>query len=138
MECSSKTKNNKREFVVYVAGPYRGNIKNNIKEACEIGAELRKAGYTVIIPHIESYGYESALTEEEWLAHGIELLKRCNAVYDFRKGRLSTGTADEVAVAKKRNTPVCYSVEGVHEAYYIWDNALNAQLIPGGIPEGEQ
>ena len=111
----------KRDYVVYVAGPYRADteeeINANIREACSIGAELRKAGYTVIIPHIESYMFEDALTEEEWLEHGISLLKRANAVYDFRNGRKSTGTEDEVTVARGSSTPVCYSIADVNKAF---------------------
>lgn len=113
-------KNNKREFVVYVAGPYRGNAHKNTLEACQIGSELRKAGYTVIIPHIESYGFESALTEEEWIDHGIVLLKRANAVYDFRKGRTSIGTEAEVKAAKENFIPICHSVAEVDRVWLGW------------------
>ena len=116
-----KMEKSKRDFVVYVAGPYRGStrleIMDNIRESIIVGAGLRAEGYTVIITHLESFFNEDCLSENDWLEHGLSLLSRCDAVYDFRKNRFSAGTELEVNKAKELSIPVCETLEGIDSAY---------------------
>lgn len=104
----------KRQFVVYVAGPYSADSKRevmaNVFEAIEVAAEIRRAGFTAIVPHLESLFNEDCISEEEWLDHGFALLRRCSAVVDFRKGRRSQGTEKEVTLATILGIPVVTSV----------------------------
>ena len=51
--------------IIYVAGPYRGEIKYNVLKAAAVGRLLRQCGKAVIIPHVESLFFPESLTEEE-------------------------------------------------------------------------
>jgi hypothetical protein len=120
--------------VVYIAGPYsaesRPEILVNIAMAVLEAATLRRHGFVVIVPHIESLFSEDSMDEFEWIDHGIELVKRCDAVFDIRRGlhvqqRLglcyqcepapSHGTEMEIAEARRRGIPVFETVESLLE-----------------------
>lgn len=104
----------KRRFVVYVAGPYRGDtkreVRDNISEAIEVASCIRQAGYTAIVPHLESLYNEDCIAEADWLEHGLALLRRCHAVFDFRRGRSSRGTEEEITLATILGIPVVIHV----------------------------
>jgi hypothetical protein len=89
--------------LVYVAGPLKadsniGMLLNRIK-AAQIGAELRRLGFAVIVPHLESVFTEDTLTEEAWLAHGIAVMRRCDAVVLVPRSEGSEGTQAEIVEA---------------------------------------
>ena len=104
----------KRQIVVYVAGPYRADtkreVRDNISDAIEVAANIRRAGYSAVVPHLESLQNEECLTEDGWLEHGLALLRRCHAVFDFRRGRRSGGTEKEVTLATIIGIPVVISI----------------------------
>jgi hypothetical protein len=103
---------NRREIVIYVAGPYtaatKEGVKANISEAAEVAAEIRRAGFSAVVPHLESLYNIACISEGAWIEHGIALLRRCDAIFDFRRGRVSRGTALEVIVARTRDMP-CFT-----------------------------
>jgi hypothetical protein len=100
---------NRREIVIYVAGPYtaatKEGVKANISEAAEVAAEIRRAGFSAVVPHLESLYNIACISEGAWIEHGIALLRRCDAIFDFRRGRKSAGTEIEVRISKLRGMP---------------------------------
>jgi hypothetical protein len=87
--------------VIYVAGPYRGEIKYNVLKAAAVGRLLRQCGKAVIIPHVESLFFPESLTEDEWIEHGIDLLHCVDTIVLVPEWRDSTGTRNEIDYAKE-------------------------------------
>ena len=87
--------------VIYVAGPYRGEIKYNVLKAAAVGRLLRQCGKAVIIPHVESLFFPESLTEDEWIEHGIDLLHCVDTVVLVPEWQDSSGTRNEIEYAKE-------------------------------------
>ena len=87
--------------IIYVAGPYRGEIKYNVLKAAAVGRLLRQCGKAVIIPHVESLFFPESLTEEEWTEHGIDLLHCVDTVVLVPEWQDSVGTRNEIDYAKE-------------------------------------
>lgn len=96
--------------LVYVAGPYRGDIKKNIKNAEKESIELIRQGFDVLTPHKNTAGYEryedTEITHKTWLDMGLNLLSRCDALYVMKNAESSEGTQAEIAFAFEHNIPV--------------------------------
>ena len=111
----------KRQFVVYVAGPYsaatKREVRDNISEAIEVASHIRMAGYSAIVPHLESLHNEECISEKAWLEHGLALLRRCSAVVDFRKGRRSAGAENECCLARTLGIPIVTSVGALEQVF---------------------
>jgi len=95
--------NSNRDRVVYIAGPYRdatgSGIDDNIHRAREIAKKYWRLGYTVICPHLNSAHMDGLIPDEEFLAAGLELLKRSDIVVLVPGWEESKGTQEERAVA---------------------------------------
>jgi hypothetical protein len=115
----------KRQIVVYVAGPYRAftqrEIRDNVSEAIEVASDIRVAGYSAIVPHLESLYNEHCISEADWLEHGLSLLQRCSAVFDFRNGRRSVGTEKEISLACELGIPVFSSICDLNKYFDVPD-----------------
>ena len=111
----------KRQFVVYVAGPYRADtereVRDNISEAIEVASQIRSAGYSAVVPHLESLHNEECISENDWIEHGLALLQRCSAVVDFRRGRRSAGTDRECCLAGMLGIPIVTSVGALERVF---------------------
>lgn len=68
--------------LVYVAGPYSAPTawgrKENVRKAAEIGLELMKKGYAVIVPHKNTEDYHESFTSEELIDFDLVMLARCD------------------------------------------------------------
>lgn len=98
-------------MLVYVAGPYRGDKKENILNAERKSIELIRAGFAVITPHKNTSGYEKyednkKITRQTWLDMDLVILKRCDLLYVLKDSENSEGTQAEIAFAHKHNIPV--------------------------------
>jgi len=87
--------------VIYVAGPYRGEIKYNVLKAAAVGKLLRQCGKSVIVPHVESVFFPDSLTEDEWLDHDIDLMCCVDTVVLVPEWDSSIGTMNEIDYAKE-------------------------------------
>jgi len=85
--------------VIYVAGPYRGEIKYNVLKAAAVGKLLRQCGKAVIVPHMESLFFPESLTEDEWIEHGLDLLHCVDTVVLVPEWKDSIGTKNEIDYA---------------------------------------
>ena len=96
--------------MVYVAGPYRGNIKKNIENAERKSIELIRQGFDVLTPHKNTAGYEKyedrEITHKTWLDLGLNLLSRCDILYVMKNAENSEGTQAEIAFALENNISI--------------------------------
>jgi glycosyltransferase involved in cell wall biosynthesis len=101
---------------IYVAGPYNPQngrtIEENRSAAAEVAAVIRSRGMAAIVPHLESHLGEEVLTECGWLAHGFELMRRCDAVALAPGWRESFGAGLEVSLAKDLGMPLVVAYVG--------------------------
>ena len=100
--------------LIYIAGPYRSDseigVLGNIQAAEKIAARVWSLGLYALCPHKNSAFFGGITSDENFLQGGLEMLRRCDAVmvvslksYD---GFVSSGTALEIAEARKLNIPI--------------------------------
>ena len=98
--------------VVYIASPYKGDMKRNLRKAAKYTAAAIKQGKIPIAPHLF---YSAVLDDtdaqerETGMSIGIDLLTICNELWAF--GTPSEGMAKEIETAKQLNIPVIYYSE---------------------------
>jgi nucleoside 2-deoxyribosyltransferase len=110
--------------VVYLAHPISGGSHaveaKNQRRAEREAYRLTRAGFAVVLP-----GWDVALKGEElelgwhtWLKRDLALVARCDAVFVMPDllVRPSKGVAREVAFARARGIPVCYTIAGLKAA----------------------
>ena len=96
--------------LIYVAGPYSGDVVGNIERAEEVSIQLIREGFDVITPHKNTAGYEKYedgdITYETWMALSLNILSRCDAIYVMSGSKQSKGTQREIEFAKFRNMEI--------------------------------
>ncbi len=101
-----------RSPVVYIASPYKGDMKRNLRKAAKYTAEAIKKGAVPITPHLF---YSAVLDDTDpqerqtGMRMGIDLLTICDELWAF--GTPSEGMAREIEIATKLNIPVIYHSE---------------------------
>lgn len=91
-------------MIVYIAGPYRGNVEANIQAAREIAAEVWRVGHVAICPHLNTAHFDRDypdIPDQAYLDGDLEILARCDAMVLVPGWRASQGTQAEVAFAEK-------------------------------------
>lgn len=110
---------NKKRKLVYVAGPYRGNTKQNIAKAERKSIELIREGYDVITPHKNTAGYEKYedgfLTYETWIEMDLNILSRCDAICVMKNSEKSEGTQIEIAFAIENMIEIILEDDGLEK-----------------------
>lgn len=137
-----------RDILVYIAGPIsKGNLYENIKQACAAGIALMKARIAVIVPHLTCYmGHRlvaawnamgavpevlpAGTAHEDWYNMDLVIVRRCCAV--LRLPGESTGADLEVAEARKHGIPVFGSVAEV----IAWSERLSGTANADGTSGG--
>lgn len=98
--------------LIYVAGPYRSQtkdgVKENIRRAQEAAVGLWRQGWVVICPHANTAGIDYAVSEQTFLAGDLEILKRCDAIYLLRGWKNSKGAVVEYRLALTLNKQILY------------------------------
>lgn len=89
--------------VVYLAGPLTNQDpviqERNIEDAIYEASQLRAIGVIVVSPHEMGYNYPDSLEYDEWIDHGFQVLKKCDAVVFLPGWRESQGCCREQSVA---------------------------------------
>lgn len=127
-----ETTGEKTGKLIYVAGPYSGDIAGNIKRAEKVSIRLIREGYDVITPHKNTAGYEryedENVTYETWMNLSLNILSRCDAIFVMNGSKQSKGTQREIKFAKfhnieiineKKNEWVIYSETELGVAYTV-------------------
>jgi len=98
--------------IVYIASPYKGDMKRNLRKAAKYTAGAIKQGTIPIAPHLF---YSAVLDDTDpqerqtGMRMGIDLLTICDELWAF--GTPSEGMAREIEIAKQLNIPVIYYSE---------------------------
>lgn len=130
-----------KDLLVYIAGPIsRGDLQQNVQQACQAGIRLMKAGIPVIVPHLtcymgQVYDGQGAIPEvlprgtviEDWYGMSLAEVRRCDAV--LRLPGESRGADLEVEEMEKKGGPVFRNVQDVIE----WANEIEAENYPAAM-----
>ena len=104
--------------VIYLAGPYLpksdkfgealGQWRENVRQADAAGRALLRAGYAVIVPHKNTYGWddEPGMGWEDFLRMDEAIIYRCDAVVLLPRWEQSKGALREKAFAEAQGIPV--------------------------------
>jgi hypothetical protein len=88
--------------LIYIAGPYRGDVVGNIRRATGVAERVARAGDYPVTPHLLSPPhFESIQGDEFWLSATMELMRRCDEVLLMRGWDLSRGAIAEHAEANR-------------------------------------
>lgn len=98
-------------MIVFVSGPYRGDVSGNIERAKQVAIRLWKLGYAVVCPHLNTAHFDGICPDETWLKGDLEIMSRCDAVYMMAGWDTSAGAKAERAAAIEHNKIIMYGVD---------------------------
>ena len=100
--------------LVYVAGPYSGDIPQNIRNAEKTSIALIRNGFHVITPHKNTAGYEKyegdGIDYQTWIDMGLDLLSRCDAMLVMIDSERSVGVQEEIRFCEENDIPIAYEI----------------------------
>ena len=93
--------------LVYVAGPFRGDVPRNVETALAWGRRVVRAGALAVVPHLLGREFGPVRPDETWwLKAKLELLRRCDGVLLIPGWERSSGSVNERNEALRLNLPV--------------------------------
>ena len=104
----------------YLAGPYRGAVRHNIREAERWAVQCALAGVYFFCPHLNSAFFDDVDTHGGpafWLEMDKRILVKCEVVLLMPDWEESAGAKEEKALAERMGMPV-YDIKPYLEA---WD-----------------
>lgn len=97
-------------LLIYIAGPYRAadpwRVNLNVNRAECVATMVWEAGHLSLCPHANTRYASSRVTDAQYLAGTMEMMRRCDAVLVLPKHAESEGTLGEIADAEARGIPV--------------------------------
>lgn len=97
-------------MLIYVAGPYSAPIveerENNVERAMDAGQDIIERGHWPVIPHLSHWFdlyTQQALTYAQYIAWGLALLRRCDALLFLGS---SPGAERERSLALELGIPI--------------------------------
>jgi len=97
-------------MIVYIAGPLKGNIAQNINDTIYFADQVIGKGHTPYVPHTTHlWDLISPRPAEFWYEYDKIFLAKCDCV--LRLFGASTGADGEVRLANELGIPVYLSVE---------------------------
>ena len=113
-----RTKGKSEEFQwVYIASPYRGDVKKNVKNAKKYAVFAVQQNKIPLCPHIYFTQFLDDNVEVErkkGLNLALQWLQKCNELWIFG-GHISSGMQLEINAARKWNIPVKFFDENCRE-----------------------
>lgn len=131
-------------MLIYLSGPYRGNIAKNIEAARRVAVELWEQGYTVICPHLNTAFFErDCKITDDYIRRDLEIVSRCDAVILLPGWQCSEGAREEKRAAEDLGIAVYEypdrpPIEDVRERYRLVDymRAVARRLAHGAREYG--
>lgn len=101
-------KSNGRPVVLYLAGPYSGDITANIANARRVQIDLCEHGYFVFNPcnNTANFGIDCRMDESFYLEGDIEMMQRCDVLVLRPDWEQSAGARKEVGLWHSLHRPV--------------------------------
>jgi hypothetical protein len=98
-------------MLIYIAGPYRGDVKTNIENARKAAIAVWQAGHVAICPHLNTANFEedSGLPDELYLKGDLVILQRCDACLFLPNWQESQGAIAERRYCEAQDIP-CYTL----------------------------
>lgn len=97
-------------MLLYVAGPYSGDVEQNISKARAIAVELWKKDHSVICPHMNSAHMEGDGIEWETFMQGdYQMIARCDGLVMVPGWENSKGATLEKQYAESLGIPVWFA-----------------------------
>ena len=114
------------DFIVYVAGPYRGKSKfyllnryqrfRNAMCAWKVSVQLWNMNVMPFCPHMNSFWMDKKVNNLNVFIEGdLKVLKRCDAILMLKGWENSEGVLIEIKFAKENNIPIFYDVDSLRE-----------------------
>ena len=104
-------------IVIYLAGPYNGDVEGNIQRAEKVSIELIKKGYSVITPHKNTAHYEKYENENlninTWMEMDFNIIKKCDVIFVMENWEDSVGVKQELHFAKSHDVPIIFLSETI-------------------------
>lgn len=98
--------------VIFVSGAYRADtlqgVMNNIARARKVALKLWQEGWAVICPHSNTALFDGAADDSVWLEGGLEILRRCDAIYMMKGWGSSIGSIEERSFALELGLEIYY------------------------------
>lgn len=95
-------------MLLYVAGPYRGQIDENIGKARTVAIAIWRAGHVALCPHLNTANFEAhapELVQEIYLEGDYAMLARCDGIVMVPGWEGSEGARAELAYARRLQLP---------------------------------
>lgn len=88
-------------MLLYVAGPYRGDVRRNIARAGLIAARLWELGHTVICPHLNTAHFEllTTVSNDQYVERDLEIVRRVDGLVMVPGWQESEGARSERKLA---------------------------------------
>ena len=109
-----------RDFLVYIAGPYRAptewQLVQHIRAAEALAIEVWKLGAVAICPHLNTMFMDGIDIDRDTFINGdLEILRRCDAIFMLSGWDKSEGARKEWELAKELDMPVIYQDDNMTE-----------------------
>jgi len=109
-----KIPNGNGKKIIYIIGKYRDDTeekkRDNIWHAVRVACRLWELNWIVFCPHLNTANFENftKLADRVWLNGGLEILRRCDAVFVLSNFGDSDGSHEELELAKALGLEIFY------------------------------
>lgn len=108
--------------ILYIAGPYSGDIAGNIFRAREVALEVWKYGDVALCPHLNTAHFEvyaPEITWEDYIAGDLIMLSRCDGIIMIPDWQRSRGAELERRYAADNGIPVYFWPDCIEELWPV-------------------
>lgn len=97
-------------MILYIAGPYRGDVDANIQAAREAAISVWEAGHFALCPHLNTAHFEldCRVNDETYIERDLDVLVRCDGIIMLPGWEESAGAETEHEEALRQEMPVWY------------------------------